>query len=464
LKRQFDKKRWKQALFIHLQAKNKSVGGMEKGKIILLTVLEMFLLSSAAYALTLVGDSTGGDCELQSIGTWNPDTNTCTLTKNLSQGVMIDSSYVTLDCDGHKIIGTGSGKGVYTYNYYKNYLTVNNCDISGFGNGIYLYRTTHSDILNNKVHSNASGIYVYAPSGDILISENLVYSNNSQGIQLQGSSGSDVNKNRIYNNGGTGFYLNTGSSNKVFDNVVFSNGTGFNLYLTTGNSNNEFFHNDIESNGTGIYIYTYTTGRVYEQIYQNNFIENTTQFLNQGQWTKARITDPLDGLGNYWSDYTGQDIDADGVGDTELPWQGFDNYPLMEAYGWSSTLHCRNGIQDGDETDTDCGGSCLDCEEGRHCLAHEDCLSSYCSEIYDQCIVPGDLYMEWIKPIQVIEGVPLVSGKATVVRVKVVNNGPHVKTNVNLNYGGCYHKTLPVTIPAYGSKIVNFYPLNNCTQ
>ena len=36
--------------------------------------------------------------------------------------------------------------------------------------------------------------------------------------------------------------------------------------------------------------------------------------------------------GNYWSDYAGEDLDGDGIGDTLLPHQGIDNYPLMRPY------------------------------------------------------------------------------------------------------------------------------------
>src|SRR5437868_3556022 len=35
---------------------------------------------------------------------------------------------------------------------------------------------------------------------------------------------------------------------------------------------------------------------------------------------------------------------------------------------------CADGIQDGDETDVDCGGAkCLGCTEGKRCLSATDC-------------------------------------------------------------------------------------------
>ncbi len=41
---------------------------------------------------------------------------------------------------------------------------------------------------------------------------------------------------------------------------------------------------------------------------------------------------------------------------------------------------CADGVQNGDETDVDCGGSCGDqCGEGQGCIANEDCQSLSCS-------------------------------------------------------------------------------------
>lgn len=39
---------------------------------------------------------------------------------------------------------------------------------------------------------------------------------------------------------------------------------------------------------------------------------------------------------------------------------------------------CHNGVQDGDETDVDCGGHCPGCEAGHRCLSEVDCSSFVC--------------------------------------------------------------------------------------
>ncbi len=39
---------------------------------------------------------------------------------------------------------------------------------------------------------------------------------------------------------------------------------------------------------------------------------------------------------------------------------------------------CSDSVNNGDETDVDCGGSCAPCANGKQCLSVGDCTSSYC--------------------------------------------------------------------------------------
>src|SRR5690606_23685710 len=40
---------------------------------------------------------------------------------------------------------------------------------------------------------------------------------------------------------------------------------------------------------------------------------------------------------------------------------------------------CTDGVQNGTETDVDCGGSCGPCADGQSCGAPADCTSGYCN-------------------------------------------------------------------------------------
>jgi cysteine-rich repeat protein len=48
---------------------------------------------------------------------------------------------------------------------------------------------------------------------------------------------------------------------------------------------------------------------------------------------------------------------------------------------------CDDDLVGGDETDTDCGGSCPACDEGDRCVEPEDCVSGACVD--DFCAAPG---------------------------------------------------------------------------
>jgi parallel beta-helix repeat protein len=64
-------------------------------------------------------------------------------------------------------------------------------------------------------------------------------------------------------------------------------------------------------------------------IYHNNFINNTNQVYSTYSYNNTWDNGCE---GNYWSNYNGTDLNGDGIGDTELPWEGVDYYPLMNLY------------------------------------------------------------------------------------------------------------------------------------
>src|SRR5947208_3591450 len=46
--------------------------------------------------------------------------------------------------------------------------------------------------------------------------------------------------------------------------------------------------------------------------------------------------------------------------------------------------NCGDNVKNGDESDTDCGGSCPKCSDGRACGGGPDCLSTHC--LLNKCV------------------------------------------------------------------------------
>jgi parallel beta-helix repeat protein len=139
-----------------------------------------------------------------------------------------------------------------------------------------------------------------------------------------------VSGNTIFSSNYDGIYLYSSSNNVVSSNILLHNDfNGISLYYS---SSNVVCGNTISSNYYGIYLAFLSSNNT---IYHNNF-NNTDQ-----AWSESKNFWNYGDEGNYWSDYTRQDLNKDGIGDAPyaIDVVNKDNYPLMGTfYEFSITL------------------------------------------------------------------------------------------------------------------------------
>jgi parallel beta-helix repeat protein len=186
-------------------------------------------------------------------------------------------------------------------NVYVEGFTVKNARSGAdFPSGIGVYHSNNVTLFENVAVNNTWGIYLYKSNGTTIVQNNASF--NDYGIKLSRSKNCTIIENYVKNNVHYGIDFDDESDNG----------------LVVGNT--------VEDNSWGISFFGNSDG---SRIYHNNFINNELQV--HGSDLYNQIWD--NGCeGNYWSDYNGTDLDGDGVGDTYLPWQGVDYYPLMNPY------------------------------------------------------------------------------------------------------------------------------------
>ena len=330
-------------------------------------------------------DDTGGDCEL--IGVWDPATLTCILSGNVFDTIEIASDGITLDGDGYTLSTETLTYGIKAI--ARSGITITNLAVNGFSNGIYFYTTSGSAVTGNSFSYNNIGIYMLSSSDGNTLSGNE-FTDNFWAVFLHGSTGNTIGGNTFVGNDYAGIQISLADGNTVSGNTLSDNDIlAITLYKSNGNtitgntlSNNHYNinleisdYNTISGNtatgGTlvGLYLklsegntvsgneainnhfgfsmddstdnaifgntFSYNTYGIYvggspgNTLFHNNIVENTDQLWDDGS---SNTWDNGEGEGNYWNDYLGEDLDGDGVGDTLLPHQTVDWYPLMSPW------------------------------------------------------------------------------------------------------------------------------------
>jgi parallel beta-helix repeat protein len=212
--------------------------------------------------------------------------------------------------------GYGYGYGFYLDGCNNNILSGNTIDIDvlvfdiidAYGCGFSISYSDNNTLSGNTVNFVVSEYWYFESSGFYLeesrftlIQGNNIISGYQVGIMIQRGALNNITVNYLTNNE-IAIWLDFSSQNTIRNNIITENEVGIRVD-----------NNPNESSGNGIYL--------------NLFINNGQHIQQSGlnQWWHPEYE-----LGNFWSNYWGEDLNGDYVGDTDLPHEGVDYFPLLD--------------------------------------------------------------------------------------------------------------------------------------
>lgn len=207
------------------------------------------------------------------------------------------------------------------------------------GNAIHAWKCKHMQFANNQVKGHRDGIYLEFVT-ESQIQHNLCQNNIRYGLHFMFSHNNAYAYNRFHDNGAGvavmytrnvrmhhnhfeqnwgsaayGLLLKDISDSKIEHNIFDNNTTG--VYLE-GSSRIQFKHNTLENNGWALRIQANCNDNNFEQ---NNFLANTFDVATNGSTVLSTFSH------NYWDQYTGYDLNRDGVGD--VPYHPVSLYAMI---------------------------------------------------------------------------------------------------------------------------------------
>lgn len=212
--------------------------------------------------------------------------------------------------------------GIYIDNSNDSLIEENNV-IDNNGDGVLVSYSENCSVYDNLVGNNTGRGILFTNTQDFISSGNTVYGSGVYGLNANSSINGLIEQNNVYQNYFDGVGLYDSNSCRVVANNVINN-TFFGI-SSQNSYNASIYHNNIFNNGIQVAVASSTI-----------------------QWD--------DGVeGNYWSNYTGVDLNYDGIGDAEhvIDASNIDHFPLMgsfngfnTSYGYQVNIISNSSISD----------------------------------------------------------------------------------------------------------------------
>ena len=241
---------------------------------------------------------------------------------NYSLGISGGSIYSLIsDIDSSNII---DGKPVYYLVNQRN-LIINSSTFPSIGY-LGIVNSTNITVKDITLLKNKQGLLLAYTQNSTII--NVTTSENHQGITLIESTDNVLVKSRASGNT-VGIFLWRSDNNKITETTLLNNEYGIRLWHSDNNTlyHNNFIENLIQVNDT-----------IREWLYPWQYYYHYSKNIWDNSYPSG---------GNYWSDYTGVDVDGNGIGDTPyvIDVNNTDRYPLIapittfDADVWNGTAY-----------------------------------------------------------------------------------------------------------------------------